>query len=54
MARDRQWVVLDPTLTANKAREPAARELAENGGDRKHARGRAAPDASDAGDKPER
>ncbi|WP_431857175.1 hypothetical protein [Azospirillum sp.] len=37
MARDRQWVVLDQSQSASKAREPTAREIVEGDEQRKDA-----------------
>ena len=51
MARDRQWVVLDPSQAMSKAREPTAREIVE--GEEAH-REAHAQRASDADDDPER
>ena len=51
MARDRQWVVLDPAENAGKAREPTAREIIESEEARKDA---PAPCAPETGRKPDR
>jgi len=54
MARDRQWVVLDPTQSPSTPREPTAREIVEGEDAHTAHKDAPAPRASEADDAPER